>query len=583
MCERDRCGTGVGRLVLAAVWVMAACGSALAGPLVIRAPEAGIKTTGGKIAPAENAEGGWNLWNNGELGEYVKFASAGPCKITVRAYGSPAKGAWPILAIVLDDHRVATATVDKAVFADYAFEANISIGIHRFTVAFTNDAAVPDPNDPKKWVEDRNLYVNRIEIESPAGGQEPVLSRAEDWAREALKSEEEAVEETGKQIERNRKGEAVVHVVDAGGKVVSGARVTAELARHEFLFGCNIYMFDRFKTPAENDLYKRRFAELFNFATVGFYWRSYEPKRGQPGYEYTDKVVAWCLQQGIGMKGHPLLWGHEAGIPPWSKGQPDANTQKDRVTEILRRYGGKITLWEVVNEPGHNPEPKIDQPYRWARQADPNACLIVNDSDVLSNGYPPFLELLTRAKSDGVPFDGIGIQAHEPRTMRFPLNRVREILDQYAALGKDLYITEFTPTSSGEPITGSPVTGQWDEKAQADYAVQFYRVCFAHPAVKGITWWDLCDEGSWLAGGGMLRKDLSPKPVYDSLRKLIHEEWHTRAQGATDAGGQFAFRGFAGLYDVTVTAGGKTAKGRLDLSSRPGGGKPATCQVTLTP
>jgi GH35 family endo-1,4-beta-xylanase len=342
-------------------------------------------------------------------------------------------------------------------------------------------------------------------------------------------------------------------------------------------------MFDRFKTPAENDLYKQRFAELFNFATIGFYWRGYEPTPGRPNYPYTDKVVDWCLQRGIRMKGHPLLWGNESGTPTWSTGQPDAQTQKQRVTDIMGRYGGKITFWEVVNEPAHLAAPKIDEPYRWAQQTDPNACLIVNDFKVLADGCPAFLELLKKAQADGVPFGGIGIQAHEPRTMRFPLDGVRERLDQYAALGKDLYITEFTPTSAGEPITGSPPAGPWDEKAQDDYAVKFYRVCFAHPAVQGITWWDLCDQGSWLAGGGMLRKDLSPKPVYDSLRRLIREEWHTQARGPTDGQGQFSFRGFAGQYDVTVTAGARTAKARLLLRSGPGSGEAATCLVTLRP
>ena len=127
-----------------------------------------------------------------------------------------------------------------------------------------------------------------------------------------------------------------------------------------------------------------------------------------------------------------------------------------------------------------------------------------------------------------MPFDGIGIQAHEPRTMRFPLDRVQEILDQYATLGKGLHITEFTPASSGQKITGSHRDGVWDEAAQADYAVKFYRVCFAHPAMRAITWWDLCDQGSWLPGGGMLRADMSPKPVYEQLQRLIHDEWKTR-------------------------------------------------------
>jgi len=96
--------------------------------------------------------------------------------------------------------------------------------------------------------------------------------------------------------------------------------------------------------------------------------------------------------------------------------------------------------------------------------------------------------------------------------MAFPLDHVQTILDMYATLGKEIHITEFTPQSNGEKVTGSPWRGVWDEAQQADYAKKFYRVCFAHPAVIGITWWDFCDQGSWREGGGMLRKDLSHEP-----------------------------------------------------------------------
>ena len=266
------------------------------------------------------------------------------------------------------------------------------------------------------------------------------------------------------------------------------------------------------------------------------------------------------------MKGHPLLWGDEAGVPPWSNGQPSPEIQRQRVEDIIGRYQGKIEFWEVVNEPSHLAEPKIDEPYRWARQADPRAYLIVNDYYVLADGGPGFFKLLTAAKQNGVPFDGIGIQAHEPRTMRFPLDRVQEILDQYATLGKGLHITEFTPTSAGQKITGSHREGVWDEAAQADYAVKFYRVCFAHPAMRAITWWDLSDQGSWLPGGGMLRADMSPKPVYEQLKRLIHEEWKTRLAATTDAGGRLAFRGFCGTYRLTLDLPGQKLERRFSLT-----------------
>jgi hypothetical protein len=67
-----------------------------------------------------------------------------------------------------------------------------------------------------------------------------------------------------------------------------------------------------------------------------------------------------------------------------------------------------------------------------------------------------------------------------------------------------------------------------------------------------ITWWSLNDQGSWREGGGMLRKDLSPKPVYETLKKLIHEEWRTSLQGKTDNLGRFQFSGFYGLFSLTL-------------------------------
>ena len=51
----------------------------------------------------------------------------------------------------------------------------------------------------------------------------------------------------------------------------------------------------------------------------------------------------------------------------------------------------------------------------------------------------------------------------------------------------------------------------------------------------------------------MLREDLTPKPVYSALKKLIHEEWHTHVEGKTDANGKITFAAFAGDYEITAS------------------------------
>ncbi len=131
--------------------------------------------------------------------------------------------------------------------------------------------------------------------------------------------------------------------------------------------------------------------------------------------------------------------------------------------------------------------------------------------------------------------------------------------------GKGLHITEFTPTSDGKPVIGWVDGGVWDEEKQAEFAEKFYRVCFGHPAVEAITWWDLSDAASWRAKGGLVDAEMRPKPAYHRLRRLIREEWITRTGGRTDEAGRLALRGFYGRYRVTVESGSRTATREMNL------------------
>ena len=555
-------------LSVAAALCLAALLSGTSGGVTLEADQARIKTAGAL------QRGDWNLWSNGELGDYVHVAHPGTCRIRVLAYGAPAAGVWPLMGFAVDGVILQTVTVGDPEPRDYKAEFSAAAGDYRITVIFLNDA--------KTATEDRNLYLTQLSVSSTGTGPNPTLADETrwrtNWGTRKMKLEQETLERAAKAIEQNRKDTAVVRVVDAADRPVPGVTVRVEQERQDFLFGANIFMFDRFGTPQENETYKARFRDLLNYATTGFYWRSYEPTQGKPDYAYTDKVAAWCAENHIRLKGHPLLWDFEASHPVWAHGQPSVDVQRQRVQDIVRRYAGKIGAWEVVNEPSHATGLTVDEPYRWARAADSNALLIINDYYVMADGCPTFFELLRGAVQRGVPFDGIGIQAHEPQTMRFPLDQVWATLDRYATLGKELHITEFTPTTAGQPITGSPVTGVWDEAAQADYAVKFYTVCFAHPAVRAITWWDLSDANSWLEGGGLLRKDLSPKPAYVALQKLIRGQWMTRAGGQTDEHGTWSFRGFRGDYVVRVQrAGGAPVEQRFHL----GRNEPHTFTVTL--
>jgi GH35 family endo-1,4-beta-xylanase len=384
----------------------------------------------------------------------------------------------------------------------------------------------------------------------------------------------ELLSRTDELIKEFRKETVVINVVDDSGAAISNAIVSCRQLRHAFLFGCNIYAFNSIGSAEENEIYRNRFAELFNFATLGFYWRGYEREQGKPNYAGTEEVLSWCEQRGIVAKGHPLVWSNEAGIPTWLPNEPDERMKlaKQRVSDIVGRFRNRIDIWDVVNEPIHmrafsdatsNAYIRapietlvgyVDDALRCANEANPEATLIVNEFNIMSkaDSADRFYTLMETLKERNAPFRAIGIQAHEPRTDRFPLANVLNTINRFATLGVPIHITEYTPTSDGQPITGYYHSGTWTEAEQAQYAEAFYRACFSHPAVKAITWWDLCDRRSWLKGGGMLRVDLTPKPVYNALKKLIHEEWHTQIEGKTDINGKIKFSAFAGDYEIKV-------------------------------
>ena len=404
---------------------------------------------------------------------------------------------------------------------------------------------------------------------------------------EQAKTEEKVLAEARQRIKEVRQGDLVVRVVGPEKKPIVGAVVEVEQTSSDFLFGCNIYAFDRFDDPELDQAYKERFRELFNFATLPFYWAGYEPEQGKPGYAYTDKVADWCRENGIVAKGHPLVWTHRAGLPKWLPSEPDLVTRlvETRVTEVVTRYRGKIDLWDVVNEPIHTPAfgnwttvEHVAAPLRRARAANPDAQLIVNEYYMFARekDRAGFRKLLDDLVAAGAPFDAIGLQAHEPAHYRFSSGEVMDTLDAYADLGKPLHITEFVPASDGEPTRGLRHAPNWTEEEQADFATTFYTLCFSHAAVEAITWWDLSEAKTWRKGGSLCREDMTPKPAYLALKKLIHEDWRTKRSGQTDGSGTFRVRGFTGDYICRITVDGEIKESTTTLP-RDG----AECTVTV--
>lgn len=387
-------------------------------------------------------------------------------------------------------------------------------------------------------------------------------------AKPKTPSHDELLAQANERIEQHRKSDGVIVVRGTGGKPVAGANVKVEQVRHEFLFGCNFFKFGRVKSPEREAAYRQRYAALLNYATLGFYWAGYEPVRGKPMYEYSEAAADWCRDHGITCKGHPLAWDHPAGSPRWLPDDPDEvqRLSTARVRDIVTRLKGRIDIWDVVNEPTDlkrfkNPMntfanklgavPFTRLHLEVAREANPRATLLVNDYRT----DPAFAKIIEGLREGGKrPFDTIGIQSHM-HGGGWPLARIWEVCDRFAKFGLPIHFTETTIVSGprlGPGENWSATTPEGEAK-QADYVPQFYTMLFAHPAVQALTWWDFADDGAWQgAAAGWLRKDMSPKPVYERLMALIKGDWWTKANGQTNAQGELALRAFNGTQRVTA-------------------------------
>lgn len=393
-----------------------------------------------------------------------------------------------------------------------------------------------------------------------------------------------------RRIEQHRTAQTQLVLVNAQGQPLRNAPVTVRQARHQFLFGCNAFRINAADTSQAQLDYQKRFSDLLNYATLGFYWGAYERTPGQPSFDRLKSQADWCARSGIVTKGHPLVW--QQVQPRWIVGRPLEEVQAlqlGRLTREVSAFKGVIDRWDVVNEavvmPGYshpNDPPEIPalarklgtvelirQAFEAARKANPNAVLVLNDYDV----SPKYEKLIADCLAAGVGIDVIGIQSHM-HTGYWGKERLWDVLTRFSRFNKPIHFTEVTVVSGPAPAQvrwHGPRHDDWPstpegEAKQAEQVAEFYSVLFSHPSVEAITWWDLSDNGAWLgAPSGLVRRDMTPKPAYEALMKRVKGEWWTgELKLTTDAQGRLGVRGFLG--DYTVQAG--SAHGTFTLDRR---------------
>ena len=397
-----------------------------------------------------------------------------------------------------------------------------------------------------------------------------------------------------------------VQLVDEAGSPRAGVHVTAEQTAHAFGFGCIAFGMPITQEQREQDPAGAQLAdqwlELFNAATLPFYWRWFEPTPGGPTDVPRLRALAEHLRsRGVRLKGHPLLWHTLA--PTWLMERDDQaveDTIRARITREAGDFAGLVDQWDAINETVILPVFEAEEnavtrlarargrrhvirlAFEAARAANPAARLVLNDFDLT----PDYEAVIEECLEAGVPIDAIGLQTHMHKGYRGE-EQIAEVLERFSRFGLPLQMTETTLLSgdlmpahvvdlNDHQVESWPSTAEGEER-QAEELLSHYRTVLANPAVESLTYWGLDDASAWLgAPAGLVRADGTAKPGYDALKQLITEDWWLgREEHRSDAEGLVRLQGFAGDYrleiegavrEVTLPRGGATLRLATDGS-----------------
>jgi len=262
------------------------------------------------------------------------------------------------------------------------------------------------------------------------------------------------------------------------------------------------------------------FRQSFNAAVVPLEWRLVEPSEGDCRWDAIDRMVNWCNDHRIIVRGGPLIDLGARGMPEWlSPWQSDfVNMQSfvcDFIETAVSRYTGRIRIWETSAHAntgvalGLTEEGRLALAARSleaARKTDSDSQLFIRIdqpwSEYQARGQHrlsafQFVDALVRSN---VGLHGVNLEIAMGFRPRGSLLRDRmslsRLIDAWSQLGIQLHVTLAMPSSDLPDPQAHPDLevdeqvgdGAWTERLQAQTAREFVRLLTAKAAVTGIFW-----------------------------------------------------------------------------------------------
>ncbi|WP_426324219.1 endo-1,4-beta-xylanase [Microbacterium sp. E-13] len=286
-------------------------------------------------------------------------------------------------------------------------------------------------------------------------------------------------------------------------------------------------------------------------------WESIHPAPGVYDFASADALVAFAAANHQQVRGHTLLWHSQN--PAWVREASQTWTcdqardvLEDHIRTVVGHFKGRIYEWDVANEIfqdtwdvggvrlrteanpflkacADDPVSLIEDAFRWAHEADPEAALFLNDynAEGINTKTDAYYELAQRMLADGAPLSGFGAQGHLSLLYGFDTS-IQANFERFAALGLHVAVTEADvriPLQEGE---AGPTPEQ--VAVQADRYDAMLEACLNVPACSSFTVWGFPDANSWVPavfpGEGwatIFEDDFAPKPAFAAMLESLRD------------------------------------------------------------
>ncbi len=369
-------------------------------------------------------------------------------------------------------------------------------------------------------------------------------------------------------IEKVRKGDFAIRVVDGDGSPVSGAALKVVMKGHDFFFG-GLTEDLILSSGTDAEKFRASLLELFNGVTQRIYWAW--NWNSPANIQKVMKTIDWAEQNGLRSRGHTVVYPTWQFSPSWLLKYQDNqqvlfDTVSAHVVECAKALDGRLEDWDVVNESFHYYDqvieaagglPSLASWYTLAKNNAPGIAPYVNEYDIIGNGgtshsregYKAQIQYLL---DNGVPLEGIGMQGHtdsyiEPKALK-------AILDDFSQFGLPIRVTEMDVNVN-------------NEKLQASDLYDYMLTIFSHPQTVGLSLWGHWEGNMWNDRKGLIRQDWSIKPSAQIWKEMIFTKWWTPEQNLTSGSDGFCgFRGFKGSYEVSTVVDGITRALQVNLT-----------------